>query len=835
MIKTISKCLAIGLTLALALWLVGCGSSSGGGGTVAGGETVTRVANSYDEQCALCHGDGRVADVAEVHDVTSNSPVVTITAVRLVGGRFEVDVKILESTNPLIPIYIDDTNNDEVRNLRFTFAQLVPGAGGDSSRWQSYVNTSETWDVGDPGTNPAVPPVTVTQATYERASAARFSAIAGRPGEYTYQFSIDHTTVIDPVTSALLYNASNTHRISAQFPENVDNGFVDFVPNDLPALNTGPTRNIVVNNNCNECHLKLGFHGGDRIKLNFCVTCHNPGTTDANSGNTVDFKVMVHKIHQGADLPSGEYFIWGHNDNEYDFSTVEFPYLQFLGSAGGVGLGGVRNCTKCHAPRVPVEQSENWKLVPTMEACGSCHDRISFVDPAPLGFTLHPGGGQPDNSNCSSVLCHGPGGPFPAETVHLTLPQAVLDAKAKYEYNIISVTDTPPAAPGTFRVGPGKLPVITFSVTDPTNGDAPYDINNDPAFQPGASSNRTLRVLVGWFTNDPVDTDTLIKDYTHTGSGVTPAQPIRVDLLAGAVPNMPGGVWDGTFTAMATVPIPVDVLPVDEDGNLLDGSAVVAMEGHPAVEIAPGVEVRVPVKGAVQAVSVSDDPAAVLQPRRAVVDAEGRCDDCHGVVTLHGRNRTDNVQLCVLCHNANATDINDRLDDPDISLLDGKREEAIDFKYMIHAIHAGAASGHGIREKGIVISGDDFSHVRLPSGELNLRNCQGCHNSGTNELPIDPPALPTTVNTGADIADPDDDLNITPTASVCSSCHDSVSPAKTHMADNGGLFDFRAFTTTTSGGGGGGDQAALCGPGPVSAQPAGHVSRTDCCSCHSPN
>jgi hypothetical protein len=27
-------------------------------------------------------------------------------------------------------------------------------------------------------------------------------------------------------------------------------------------------------------------------------------------------------------------------------------------------------------------------------------------------------------------------------------------------------------------------------------------------------------------------------------------------------------------------------------------------------------------------------------------------------------------------------------------------------------------------------------------------------------------------------------------------------------------------------------QTDLCGPGLISAQPGGHTSRTDCCSCH---
>jgi OmcA/MtrC family decaheme c-type cytochrome len=803
MIKAISKCLAIGLTLAFALWLVGCGSSSGGGGAVADEGTTTRVANTYDEQCALCHGDGAVADVTVVHDPTSNSPQVTITSVTeatsltdpgvIPAGetRLKVAFRVVDSENAFVPIPIDDPHD-----VRFSIAKLVPESGnGDPSYWQNYINQTETWAAGDPGSNPAAPPVTEIQATYERGDDGIFtdeSTVGGNPGDYTYITSFDMNTVTNPL--AVPYDRSLTHRVGIQFPDNVDNATFDFVP-DGSAL---ASRRIAIVANCNECHVRLGLHGGDRVNLDYCVTCHNPGSRDANSGNVVDLKVMIHKIHHGAELPSvesgGEYAIWGHNDSKHDYSTVEFPQ-------------DIRNCTKCHRN---ASESDNYKLVPNRDACGACHDDVDFDTGA-----NHPPGAQPDNTQCAS--CHTPetGGAvtvdFPAPdgasvtAVHAMPAQA---AAARFKYNIISVTNT----------APGQFPVITFSVTDPTNADAPYDINNDPEFYPDGGVHR-LAILFGWFTTD----------YTNTGSGNPPATPISINPLRslGGLPNAVDN-GDGTFTVASTVAIPAGAT----------GSGVVAIEGHPAVESVLGsgdYDLRVPVTGAVQAVAITD---AAPDERREVVNAVTRCDNCHGLLSLHGNNRNNNTQLCVICHNANNTDINRRPADP-TTTTDGKREEAIDFKYMIHSIHAGAAAEHGFRTDGIVIYGfggteHDFSHVRLPGEELNLVNCQGCHLSGTNELPIDPNALPTTTNTGSAIADPDDDVNITPTAAVCSACHDGIA-AKTHMVDLGGaLFDFRAFTTTTSGGGGGESQASLCGPGPVSAQPAGHSTRTDCCSCHGP-
>ena len=62
---------------------------------------------------------------------------------------------------------------------------------------------------------------------------------------------------------------------------------------------------------CNVCHEKLTAHGGGMVATQYCVMCHNPGTTDPNSGNVLTFSTMVHKIHAGqllASVPGGEHY-----------------------------------------------------------------------------------------------------------------------------------------------------------------------------------------------------------------------------------------------------------------------------------------------------------------------------------------------------------------------------------------------------------------------------------------------------------------------------------------------------------------------------------------------
>ena len=345
------------------------------------------------------------------------------------------------------------------------------------------------------------------------------------------------------------------------------------------------------------------------------------------------------------------------------------------------------------------------------------------------------------------------------------LAGAAQAAAAKFKFNIISATPTTP----------GGFPVVTFSVTDPTNGDQPYDIKADPHFTAIASGNSRLAVSIGWNTN-------ATKDFGNDGSAANFGQPISMDALANSV----AGSAAGTYTVTSAVAI-----PATQTGTLR-----VTMDGHPAGDVTtPGTFTdRLVVKSVFKDFAISGTAVA----RRSVVDI-AKCNVCHDVLSLHGNNRTDEPGVCVVCHNPNATDAGRRPSSLGVLTggVDGKLEEAVDFRTMIHGIHAGQASNGGFREKGLVVYGfggsvNDFSTVVFP-GKLN--NCTVCHIGTSYQLtgiwapPTANGILGTTTTTGPAASDAADNLRTSPTAAVCSSCHDSAL-AKAHMQDsfNGGSF-----------------------------------------------
>jgi len=740
-------------------------------------------------------------------------------------------------------------------NFGFTIAKLIPKNAGNPTQWQNYIVTTQTATVG-PGAGR-----TGVQGTRDSGG----TLVNNPDGSYTYTFGTNITSVACPPpcrdafghTLNLSYQPSYTHRVGMQTRGGLPsaNATFDFVPNGS-AIST--RREIVKTAKCNECHDKIEAHDA-RIEVKYCVTCHNPGSVDPNAENpakdadtnlllpaathasgAVDFKVMIHKIHRGEFLPSvelgpdfiassgdepGEYAIWGYRNTKHDFSTIVFPQ-------------DIRNCTKCHDGADPATpQGNNWVTEPSIEACGSCHDNVKFgvlgqsaLNPGadPNG---HPGGVQTNNMQCFD--CHQTGQIADSVAAKHTVPGKA--ERAFFKFNILQIcgtnvgTNPGPACP------PASNASVKFSVTDPTGaehgwpGTPNYKLRNgvDPQFGSGAS----LNILVGWDT----------RDYNNTGgTGTRPARAISINTLtSGAIVDNA----DGTYTFNGTGALIPDGTAAPNIAAV--GSGVIGLEGRGLAQDDVGAyTVRVPVNAEVAYFRITD---GTVKPRRQVVDVPTKCDRCHDLLTLHGGSRNNNGQLCVICHNPNNTDYAQRPKNADgipTGGVDGKGEEAIDFKRLIHGIHAAAKTNHdgtiahGFRENGIVVYGfggnaHDYSHVRFPGV---LSKCETCHlpdtfklmdrsasGGGNWELPSQNGILGSTTNSipnavdaatvATGLANPADDLNISPTAAVCSACHDGTL-AREHMIQIGGAsFDATQATISAKY-----ETCAVChGPGKIAS------------------
>ncbi|HSN71612.1 MAG TPA: hypothetical protein VLT59_08875, partial [Steroidobacteraceae bacterium] len=235
----------------------------------------------------------------------------------------------------------------------------------------------------------------------------------------------------------------------------------------------------------------------------------------------------------------------------------------------------------------------------------------------------------------------------------------------------------------------------------------------------------------------------------------------------------------------------------------------IAIEGHPAVDADPdsdGPE-RIPVTNVIGYSPITDGTA---QPREQVVAIE-KCNDCHNQLSVHGSNRTDNIEVCVICHNPNATDAGVRNANAgdQVNCGPGTDDVPIDMKYMIHAIHASAEVGvpYDVCGFGGNAQTLDFAYP----GRLN--NCEGCHVADTY-YPVEPgEELPTTVDAGADITTPVDDTVTSPNAAACSACHTS-DVAISHMQLNGSAFSVARAADGTAVNGA--ESCGVChGPGAI--------------------
>ena len=548
---------------------------------------------------------------------------------------------------------------------------------GVSEQYASHI----TQTVTDPKTGN-----TATQATLD--SGGTFQQIGA--GVYTYTFK---TKVPDLDPTATHSVGGQAERDLTEFNlgiQGIDDVFT-FVPNGSPVT---AVRDVAGTAACNQCHNPLAMHGGARQKVAYCILCHNPGNSDPVSGNSLDMAVMIHKIHDGPNLPSvkagGKYQIIGFKGSVNDFSGTTFPR-------------DIRECTTCHQQ---ASQAQQFNTCPHDTACGSCHDNVNFAT-----GENHPGGPQVDNSQCAN--CHIPQGEleFDASIIGAHTIPARSKQLPGVNFEILKVDNATA----------GSNPTVTFSIKDDAGG----------PIAPSSMAHVAL-VLAGPTTDYP---QAITEDISNaSGASIGYAYTFKYQIPKGAA---------GTWT--------------------------IGIEGTKTNTLNPGTVLQVTQNqgGVNKLVSFSVD-GSLVRPRRTVVSLEN-CNSCHSSLSVHGGNRNQ-IEMCVLCHNPNATD-------SAVRPASQNPAQAIDFRTMIHKIHTGQNLASDYTVYGFGGSVNNFNDVTFPG---DRRDCAKCHVNGSEQLPLAANLLSVTT--------PSDYITTTPpTTAACLGCHTGKSTAA-HVSTNTGVF-----------------------------------------------
>jgi len=660
-------------TVLTALTIAGCGGGGGGGvaPTPGGGGTVAQAINSA---AALAANDSSINSTAPFTAVqAAGVPAVTIKSAPKVNFAVFSDGKINSSVT--------------VGSVSFAIAKLVPGAPGNPDQWVSYVyrtraaapatTTGVTAAVKATLTTPKFATATQADTDPKQTNAALAAAqlVLNPDGYYTYTFTTDITNPAQ--TNGVVFEPGSTHRIAIELTyvnaagtQVFVNPYFDFTidaaGNSVAVTDPSKTRKITDVGSCNVCHEKLAHHGPGRVDTQYCVLCHNPGTTDPNSGNVLTLSTMVHKIHAGRLLASqvatgGEIF----TVRTDDFSDVGFPQ-------------DLRNCTVCHNGANPATpQGDNWKTKPSRQACLTCH----ASQPGSTWFNVHRAFNANRDPNAADSLlrdgacaaCHLPPSAISPERVHFN--QVQVNA-AKYKMNIDSAA---------FDAATRKVTVKYF-LSDPTNGNAAYNLVTPDCTGTStiACSSNTkfgnLRFYVAYqnIVGQSAAT-TEFSSYNNAGSG------------ANAFAYT--GTNDGSNHYTVQISIPADTTVtaafgtarVVSIGQIKEPELALISLADPRPAAAPAALVNTGVQHTFKEFAIS----GVLQPRRAVVATE-KCNACHGMLgTASGSNTVDNafhsgarniVEACVVCHDPNRASTT-------IMTNGLALNESFQFKRMIHGIH----------------------------------------------------------------------------------------------------------------------------------------------------
>lgn len=539
-------------------------------------------------------------------------------------------------------------------------------------------------------------------------------------GQYTYTFKAKAPANFDLGQTVSIGMWGSRDLSEFGLGTNAANDVFTLVPNGGVVTDI---HDVIHTATCNKCHDPLAAHGGVRRQVQLCVLCHNPGgngiqTVDPDTGNSIDFKVMIHKIHMGSQLPSVQgghpYQIIGFQGSVNDFSDVVFP-------------ADPRNCQMCHENGAPpqggtwppgAQSSDNpppaqgnwWLTHPTRAACGACHDNVNFATGA-----NHAGLPQLNDDLCTT--CHFPQGELP------------------FDVSIIGAHTIPQFAPG--------LPGVVFSLVKVDNGTT--------------GSNPTVTFTV----ND------------KSGAPIDPSQMNSLSLvMAGPTGDYTNAISESALKASGSNGTYMYTFQHAVPANAT-GTYTIGIEGYRNITLLPGTVTQTVVRdvGHNQVINFSVDGSTVAPHPVEVMNSN--CNSCHYQISAHGTIRNE-TQYCILCHNPTATDQAQRP-------ADQMPPQSIDFPVLIHRLHAGDQAPVGVTTPagqtpedtqltpfivyGFNHSVNDFSNTGFPG---DLRDCAKCHVNGSQEVPLPPSRI--------DVTNPRAFYSpMSPTVAACTACHTNKS------------------------------------------------------------
>jgi OmcA/MtrC family decaheme c-type cytochrome len=443
--------------------------------------------------------------------------------------------------------------------------------------------------------------------------------------------------------------AANDNRYLFRVAAGADSETSVYLYGDFPA---SPVEDLAISAEaCNACHGKEGIdvHGGYFAAEDGgepCLTCHGVGGV----ARLVD---VAHGYHSGIRT-------WRDPITE---TGVTYPTY-------------MPNCKVCHAEDAQLAAAN--QMTVGVDNCFSCHGSIEIASSTPpedptwdfsgnLDFHL-----TLDTETADCLACHTLAGARLVVTeFHNGLStgnsnliwngaDAAVEEGKRFTWQIDSIVDDETNLAISWTATYDDIPV------DPCNATVSAD---NPVFHvPRGGSGGTFSMLRSYAQGD----DFILGQ--SEGEDAAPGQPESINL------DTVNTVCDG-LVATTTI-------PVDEDVDATVGR--VAIQGKPGV-VSPAsptslLRVRVPTP-TFDWVLGTNNPAVA---RRNVVDTS-KCLGCHvGSLYQHGGNRVDNVDVCMLCHNAASNEKNVRVGmGVDASeAYDGKVGETFELKTMLHRVHS---------------------------------------------------------------------------------------------------------------------------------------------------